>query len=153
MDVQEFLALCQLIEFEWSLPRNGGWTMRARKHGLRACMFAVIGILSTGMSDVSMEGVARMSAGLIGLEFERILCFVDAALDTMYLMDPASKAVARGTCSSNPNIVYFIDGCDIAVEELKEAWLWKTHKKNVKNQRAARAQIIIDSQLRMCDFF
>ena len=148
MDVPAFLETCALIEYKWSLPRNGGWEMRGRKHGLKACMFAVMGILSTGSNDLTMEGVCGMSAGLIGIEFERILVLLDEALDDLYLLDPADKAMCQGTCASNPNICYFLDGCDIAVEELKEAWMWKTHKKNVKNNRAARSQILIDSKLR-----
>ena len=147
LDVRAFLELCDKIRFKWSLPRNGGWEMRARKHGLEQCMFACMGILSTGVSDLTMQSIAGMSAGLVGVEFERIILLLDEALDDLYLMDGADKAIARGTCESNPNIVYFLDGCDIAVEELKQAWLWKTHKKNIKNHRAARAQIVVDSQL------
>ena len=153
LDVPDFLALCDLIEWKWMLPRNGGLNIRPRKHPLRALMFSVMGILSTGVSDVTMEGVSGVSAGLIGAEFENILILLNDALDGLFLLDDEDKRRVRGSCKSNPNILYFVDGCDIAVAELKEAWLWKTHKKNVKGQKAMRAQILVDAQLRnVCEY-
>ena len=109
-------------------------------------MFSVIGILCTGMSDLCMEGVSRMSHGLINVEFARLLSILDEVLqDQMHLMDADEKTLCVGACESDPRTMYFVDGCDIAVEECKESWMWKTHKDNVKKNRAARFQILVDT--------
>ena len=142
----EFLNLCDECYSRWELPRNGGWQIHARKHGIEACMIAVLGILATGMCDLTMEAVAQMSHGLINIEFERVLCILDEVLDDeMWLLTEEEKEVCKNSCRSDPNAIYIIDGCDIAVEEKKNAWMWKTHKDNVKSNRAARAQILVDT--------
>lgn len=101
-----------------------------------------------------MEAVAGMSHGLICVEFERLLYILDEVLvDEMWLMDEDEKMQCNGSCRSDPDMVYFLDGCDIAVQELKNAWMWKTHKDNVKSNRAARAQILIDTKLSYVNTF
>ena len=111
-------------------------------------LFTTIGILSTGMNDLSMETVADVSNGLICLEFERNLGILGILLDDeMKLMADDEKNTCYGSCNSDPDVIYFIDGCDFGIKKRKDAWMWKTHKDNVKGNKAVRAQIICDSQL------
>ena len=64
-----FKETCSKCYSRWELLRNGGWQIHARKHGIEACMFSVLGVIGTGMSDLMREGVASMSHGLINVEF------------------------------------------------------------------------------------
>ena len=141
----DFLSLCDKINPLWSLPRTGE-QQRPRKHGVEACLFAVLGILSTGMSDPAMEAVVEMPHSLIGVEFERILKILDVVLaDQLFLMDSEEKAMCVGAAKSNPFIMYYIDGCDCAIQIAEKAWLYITQKKNVKKRTAFRAQVLVDS--------
>ena len=109
-------------------------------------MFVTLGILAQGVGDLVMESIAGMSHALIGKIFERMLGILDKELEEqMFLMDEEEKQLCKGACVSDPNIVYFIDGCDFAIEARKDAWMWKTHKENCKKKRAIRAQILMDA--------
>eukprot|EP01084_Bolivina_argentea_P212532 361245_1 len=70
-DPWTFEIIADEIESEWKKPRTGEQE-RSRKHDVKACLFAVLGLMSTGMSDLAMEAVCEMPASLINIEFERI---------------------------------------------------------------------------------
>ena len=141
----QFLDLCAECLPLWSIPRTGD-EPQGRKHGIESCLFITLGILKTGMSDLEMEAVAQMSHGLISMEFERVLTILDKVLESeMELLAPWEKAQCTGAASSDPNLLYYLDGCDFPVRVGVNKFLYKTHKHNVKHQRAIRAQILIDS--------
>lgn len=144
-DPDDFKDLAAEIYDEWRKPRYGVQE-RPRKHGCGACLLAVIGCCTTGMSDVAMEGVVEFPSSLINIEFERLMTILDEHLEPeMQLMDDEEKEVCKGSAISHPNILYFVDGCDFAVRVAKDGWMFTTHKKNVPKKRAIRAQILIDS--------
>ena len=141
----QFLDLCDECFPLWSIPRTGD-DPHGRKHGIESCLFITLGILKTGMSDLEMEAVAGMSHGLISMEFERMLTILDKVLELeMSLLTPWEKAQCAGAADSVPNLLYYLDGCDFPVRVGANKFLYKTHKHNVKHQRAIRAQILIDS--------
>ena len=119
---------------------------RGTTHGIEACLFTTLAILKTGQSDLEMEAVSEMSHGLINIEFKRMLGILDKILEPeMGLLKDWEKDKCRGAAKSSPGILYYLDGCDFAVRVGEHKYLYKTHKKNVKHQRAIRAQILIDS--------
>ena len=142
---EQFKELCTQCAPKWVLPRNGGWRIQKRKHPIHATMFAVIGSLCTGNDDLTMEAICKMSHSLICKEMEHMLFVLDEVLDNMWLMSEEEKQQCIGACKSNPNIIYFLDGCDFAIEEQKNRWMYKTHKDNIKKQTAIRAQILVDT--------
>lgn len=142
----QFLNLCDECEPLWMLPRNGGDEVHVRKHPIEGCMFSVLGILKTGMSDLEMEAVSQISHALINIEFEWMLTCLDKVLEPeMSLLRDWEKDTCKGAAKSHPGIIYYLDGCDFAVRVGQNKHLYKTHKKNVKHQRAMRAQILVDS--------
>ena len=144
-DPDDFQNICDDILVSWRKPRVGVQE-RPRKHGVGGCLFAVLGALTTGLSDIAMEGVVEMPASLINIEFERILKILDETYECeLFLMNEEEKRDCVGAAKSHPNIMYFVDGCDFAINNAKEGWMYKTHKKNVPKQRAIRAQILIDA--------
>ena len=144
-DPDEFLKLCDEIEEDWAQPRYGE-QMRPRKHGVRACLFAVLAMLRTGNTYLNMEAVIEMPAALICIEFERLLGILDNHLEgELFLMDDEEKAICVGASECEPYVMYYIDGCDFALRIAKHKWLYMTHKTNVAKNTAMRAQIIIDS--------
>ena len=145
MSPDQFLVLCEEVKEKWKMPRSGGQRIQKRTHSIEACMFAVIGSLCTGNDDLTMEGVVQMSDTFICREIERLLFILDEILDPLELLDDEQKELVKGTCKSNRGIIYFIDGCDFAVEEEKERWMYLTHKDNVKKRTAIRCQILVDS--------
>ena len=146
MTPEQFEDLCTECWPQWMVPRNEGWRMQRRKHGIKACMFAVIGSLCTANTALTMEAVCRMSHGVIGIEFERMLMILDDVMvDDMCLMDEDERKECYGCCKSDQNMIYFIDGNDFPLEEEKERWMYHTHKDNVKKKTAIRAQILIDT--------
>ncbi len=143
---EQFVELCDECEHIWRLPRTGGDQEGSRKHGIETCLFVTLGILKTGMSDLEMEAVAQMSHGLINVEFERMLSILDKVLEPeMSLLTDWEKRYCSRAAKSYPNMLYYLDGCDFPVRVGENKFLYKTHKKNVKHQRAIRAQILIDS--------
>ena len=129
----------------WSLPRKR-YQIRPRKHGIEACLFAVLGILSTGISDPAMEAVVEIPDSLICVEFERVPKILDRVFaDQIFLMDEEEKAMCVGAAQSNPYIMYYIDGCDFALQIADKAWMYSTQKKNIKKRTAIRAQILVDT--------
>ena len=95
-----------------------------------------------------MEAVAEMSHGLINIEFKRMLGILDKILEPeMGLLEDWEKNRCREAAKSSPGILYYLDGCDfpVRVGDKSHKYLYKTHKKNVKHQRAIRAQILVDS--------
>lgn len=145
MDRDRFDILCSLCYPKWVLPRNGGDQIRGRKHGIEACLFAVIGAMCTASNDLTLEAVCNVSHGLINMEFERMLFILDEVLDELTLMDDDERKMCQGSCESDPDMIYFIDGCDFAIEEESERWMYLTHKDNIKKRTAVRAQILIDT--------
>lgn len=144
-DPDEFAKLESEIHSKLRHQRYGD-SLGRRKHPCDALLFSTIGCLTQGMSNIAMEAVVEMSAALINIEFERILKILDEHLeDEWFLMNDAEKELCIGKAKSHPGIMYYIDGCDFALKVGKDAWVYKTHKKNIKKQRAIRAQIIIDS--------
>ena len=142
---EQFEELCDECMQLWSLPRTGDGDGR-RKHGIESCLFITLGILKTGMSDLEMEAVAKMSHSLINIEFERMLTILDKVLEfEMCLLEDWEKQVCSTAAKSYPNLLYYLDGCDFPVRVGENKFLYKTHKKNVKHQRAIRAQILVDS--------
>ena len=138
-DPPHFRRLRDEIYDEWRKPRVGV-QMRPRKHGCGACLLAVIGALTTGMSDLELEAVVQMPASLINIEIPRILKILDVALDAeMQLMDEEEKQTCRGSAKSHPGIMYYLDGCDFPLRIAKDSFMYKTHKKNVPKQRALSA--------------
>eukprot|EP01083_Nonionella_stella_P179103 634758_1 len=95
----DFDVLCNLIYPRWILPRYGH-CIKGRKHPVDACLFSVLGILKTGLSDGGMEAVVRMSHGLINIEFERI---------------------CRGSARCLYDLIYLIDGCDFPKQRAMRA--------------------------------
>ena len=141
----QFEELCDECLPLWSLPRKGD-QLKGRKHGVESCLFVTLGILKTGMSDLEMEAVAQMSHSLINIEFERMLSILDKILEPeMDLLSDWEKQACKGKAKSHPDILYYLDGCDFPVRVGENKFLYKTHKKNVKHQRAIRAQILIDT--------
>ena len=141
----QFIDLCDECWDLWMLPREGNFP-KGRKHSIETCLFTTIGILKTGHSDLEMEAAAEMSHGLINTEFERNLTILDKVLEKeMYLLTDWEKGMCRGKAKSHPDLIYYLDGCDFAVRVGENKYLYKTHKKNVKHQRAMRAQILVDS--------
>ena len=141
----QFIELCDECMNLWILPRQGD-IPKSRKHQIEACLFSTIGSLKTGMSDLEMEGVVQMSHGLINIEFERMLTILDKVLETeMNLLTDSEKEICTGAAKSHPGILYYLDGCDFPVRIGENKYLYKTHKKNVKHQRAIRTQILVDS--------
>ena len=139
------MSICEKITPQWLLPRTGD-QIRPRKHGVEACLFSVLGILSTGVSDPAMEAVVEMPHSLIGVEFERVLKILDTVLtDQMFLMDEEEKAMCVGAAKTHPFIMYYIDGCDFPLQIADKAWMYSTQKKNIKKRTALRAQILVDS--------
>ena len=142
---KDFLDLCEEIRFQWELPRSGD-SPGDRKHPLESQLFATIGMLSTGMSYTAMEGLVGINSGLLCVEFARNLFILDEKLDyEMSLMDEDEKAACFGAANSNPYIMYYVDGCDFALKIGLQKWMYLTTKKNIKNNTAIRAQILIDS--------
>ena len=144
----QFIDLCDECLPLWELPRSPDANEpRARTHGIEACLFTTLGILKTGHSDLEMEAVAEMSHGLINIEFKRMLGILDKILEPeMALLKDWEKGKCIAAAKSSPGILYYLDGCDFAVRVGEHKYLYKTHKKNVKHQRAIRAQILVDSQ-------
>lgn len=141
----DFLDLCDEIRDKWEEPRYGD-NPQGRKHPLEAQLFATIGMLSTGMSYKAMEGLVGINAGLLCVEFERILFILDEMLDyEMCLMDEEEKAECVGAAKSHPYIIYYVDGCDFAIKIGLQKWMYLTTKQNIKSRTAIRAQILIDS--------
>eukprot|EP01084_Bolivina_argentea_P139722 245780_1 len=141
----EFIKLCDDIYDKWSEPRTGDCP-RGRKHPVQACLFAVLGIMRTGMTTLNMEGLAGMPSSLINVEFKRILQILDEVLASeLTLLSDEEKKQCYGSAPSNRNIIYYLDGCDFPVRISRHKWLYKTHKSNVKKNTAIRAQILIDS--------
>ena len=103
-------------------------------------------MITLGMSELEMEAVAEMAHALINIEFERMLTILDKVLEPeMSLLSDWEKRYCKGAAKSDPNMLYYLDGCDFPVRVGENKFLYKTHKKNVKHQRAIRAQILIDS--------
>ena len=128
----EFLNLCDECEPLWMLPRKGGDIPKSRKHPIEGCLFSVLGILKTGLSDLEMEAVSQISHGLINVEFERMLTILDKVLENeMSLLKDWEKTRCKGAAKSHPGIIYYLDGCDFAVRVGENKHLYKTHKKNV----------------------
>ena len=98
------------------------------------------------MSDVAMEGLARIASSLIHLEFERMLLILDKHLDDLHLLDEEEKAQCIGASKAHPNLLYWVDGCDFPFSNASERWMYKTHKPNVPKQCGIRAQILCDSR-------
>ena len=95
---------------------------------------------------MEIEAVAEMSHGLINMEFERMLTILDKVLEhEMQLLTDWEKAICSGAAKSHSGILYYLDGCDFPVRIGENKHIYKTHKKNLKHQRAIRAQILIDS--------
>ena len=110
------------------------------------CLLAVIGCLTTGMSDLAVEAVVRMPAALINFEFARVLRILDDELEfELQLMDEEEKAVCKVSAKAHPGIMYLVDGCDFGLRIAKDSWMYKTHKNNVPKNRAIRPQILIDA--------
>ena len=142
----DFIKICCDINAKWKLPRKGQRRDRPRKHDVKSMLFAVLGALRTGISDAAMEAVVGVPESLITVDFERILKILDEQEEgQMYLMNDDEKALCFGAAKSNPYIVYYLDGCDFPLQIAKNAWMYKTHKKNIQKQRGIRAQILIDS--------
>ena len=142
---EDFLDLCDEIREEWELPRTGDQP-GSRKHPLEAQLLATIGMLSTGLGYQAMEGVVEINAGLLCVEFARNLHILDKVLDyEMNLMDDDEKQKCKSAAKSHPDICYYVDGCDFALRIGLQKWMYLTHKKNIKNRTAIRAQILIDS--------
>ena len=142
----QFQTLSKECKPLWWLPRKGDGEPRAKKHGVEACLFSTIGMLKTGHSDLEMEAVAEMSHGLINMEFERMLTILDKVLEhEMQLLTDWEKVICSGAAKSHSGILYYLDGCDFPVRIGEKKHMYKTHEKNLKHQRAIRAQILIDS--------
>ena len=143
---QRFYELVSLIHSEWKKPRQG-IKERPRKHGCAAILFAVLGLLTTGMGDLAMEGLAEIPASLCCIEFERVLHILDSKLDDLHLLSEEEKVVCIGSAKAHPNILYYVDGCDFPIRCASEGWMYNTHKPNCPKQRGIRAQILCDSGL------
>ena len=139
------MDLCDEIRSQWELLRKGD-NPGSRKHPLEAQLFATIGMLSTGLGYLAMEGLVEINAGLLCIEFARNLFILDKVLDyEMELMDDEEKEMCATAARSHPYICYYVDGCDFALRIGLQKWMYLTTKKNVKNRTAIRAQILIDS--------
>ena len=142
---EDFDGICKDIYNEWKKPRVGVQE-RPRKHNIRACLFTVLGILSTGMTSLNMEGLAAMPASLINVEFERVLKILDKEYEgELFLLSEEEKEYCIGAATSDPYIIYYVDGCDFPLQIAKHKWMYLTTKKNIKSRTAIRAQILIDS--------
>ena len=140
----EHCKLSNLIYEKWSEPRGDGMHPRGRKHQVDAILFAVIGSLRTGMTDLAMEGLCGIPASLLCIEFERTLRILDEVLDELFLMNDEEKMQCRGAAKSYPGLLYIIDGADFPIRVGRHSHIYRTHKKNVHKQQAVRAQMIID---------
>ena len=75
-----------------------------------------------------------------------MLTILDKVLEPeMKLLTVVEKTMCSGAAKSHPGMMYYLDGCDFPVRIGENKYLYKTHKKNVKHQRAIRAQILVDS--------
>ena len=93
-----------------------------------------------------MEAVVGMPGSLINVEFERMLRILDAEYESeLFLMNEEEKKCCIGAAQSEPYIMYYVDGCDFALQIAKHKWMYLTQKKNIKSRTAIRAQILIDS--------
>ena len=145
LPLADFKLLCAEIYPEWMLPRYGN-QIRPRKHSVQACLFSVLGQLCTGTTCLNMQAVIDIDDALIDIEFARVLCILDRVLDDqMRVMTAAEKAQCVGACEAEPDIMYYLDGMDCALEISEHKWIYKTHKDNNKKKTAFRCQVLIDS--------
>ena len=69
------------------------------------------------MTNFNMEAVSRIPASLINIEFERILKILDREYEgELFLMNDEEKSHCVGKAQSEPNMMYYIDGCDFAFQ-------------------------------------
>ena len=122
-----------------------GDQQRPRKHQVEAILFAVLAALTTGLSDVALEGLCGIPASLITIEFERVLGILDEVLGDLELLNDAEKAICRDASKSADGIIYYLDGCDFPLRIGQHCWMYKSHKKNCHRQKGIRAQVLIDS--------
>ena len=74
---------------------------------MRTCLFAVLGILSTGMTYLNMEAVVDMPASLIRVEFEKMLKILDKEYEgELFLMDEQEKRLCVGKSQVEPYLMY-----------------------------------------------